>query len=46
MDSSISIKESHDALEKIEKSLIRFDKRIRYQTIHVNPYEEDIFEKI
>ena len=39
MDSCISIKESHNVLEEIEQKLSLFDEKIRYQTIHVNPYE-------
>ena len=40
MDDSISIKEAHDELEEIEASLERYDERIKYKTIHINPYIE------
>lgn len=39
MDCHISIKDAHDAIELIEKKLNKFDKRIKYKNIHVNPYE-------
>ena len=40
MDDSISIKEAHDEIEEIEASLERYDERIKYKTIHINPYKE------
>lgn len=41
MDSDISILKAHSELDKIEESLKKFDNKIKYQTIHVNPYIED-----
>lgn len=38
MDESLTLKESHDVVEKIERLLLEFDERNRYITIHVNPY--------
>lgn len=41
MNSSISIKDSHAALDEIEEMLKNFDERLQYQNIHINPYEEE-----
>lgn len=38
MDSELTLLEAHNELELIEKSLIAYDKKIKYQTIHINPY--------
>lgn len=38
MDENLTLKESHETLERIEKQLKKFDERNRYITIHVNPY--------
>lgn len=38
MNGNLSLKKSHDVLEKIEKELKKYDERNRYITIHVNPY--------
>lgn len=40
MDDTVSIKEAHDEVEEIESSLERYDARIKYKTIHINPYKE------
>ena len=40
MDDSLSIKEAHEEIEEIESSLERYDERIKYKTIHINPYKE------
>lgn len=37
MDENLTLKLSHDAVERIEKALSKFDERNRYITIHVNP---------
>ena len=39
MDENLTLKSSHDAVERIEESLRNFDERNKYITIHVNPYE-------
>lgn len=38
MDENLTLKTCHDAIERIEKKLRKFDERNRYITIHVNPY--------
>ena len=38
MDENLTLKTSHDAVERIEQSLTKYDERNRYITIHVNPY--------
>lgn len=38
MDEKLTLIESHDVIERIEKKLEEFDERNRYITIHVNPY--------
>ena len=40
MDENLTLKESHDVIEKIEQKLKKFDERNRYITIHVNPYQQ------
>lgn len=40
MDDSITIKKAHDELEKIESLLEEYDSRIKYKTIHINPFEK------
>ena len=37
MDENLTLRSSHDAVERIEVSLKKFDERNRYITIHVNP---------
>lgn len=37
MDETLTLKSSHDAVERIETALTNFDERNRYITIHVNP---------
>lgn len=41
MDQNLSLLEAHSQLEEIEKSLKNYDEKIKYQTIHINPYKED-----
>lgn len=38
MDENLTLKCSHDAVERIEQNLKKYDERNRYITIHVNPY--------
>lgn len=38
MDEQLTLKESHDVVERIEAKLSKYDERNRYITIHVNPY--------
>ena len=40
MNENLTLKECHEILDRIEKKLKKFDKRNRYITIHVNPYQE------
>lgn len=40
MNENLTLKESHDVIEKIEQKLKKFDERNRYITIHVNPYQQ------
>lgn len=40
MNGNLSLKKSHDILEKIEKKLEEYDERNKYITIHVNPYDK------
>ena len=40
MNGKLSLKKSHDALERIEQKLKEYDERNKYITIHVNPYDE------
>lgn len=40
MDENLTLKSSHDAVERIEKNLKKYDERNRYITIHVNPYTQ------
>lgn len=42
MNEEINIKESHNQINKIEKRLKSYNNRIKYITIHVNPYKEKI----
>lgn len=37
MEGTLTLQEVHDVLEKVEEDLKRFDNRIRYINIHVNP---------
>ena len=39
MDEDIKIKDAHNELEKIENMLKEYDPKIKYQTIHINPYK-------
>lgn len=39
MESTLSLQEVHDTLEKVEEDLKDFDNRIRYINIHVNPVQ-------
>lgn len=39
MNGNLSLKKSHDVLEKIEKNLQEYDGRNKYITLHVNPYD-------
>lgn len=41
MNENLTLKKSHDAVERIEKTLKKCDNRNRYITIHVNPYNVD-----
>lgn len=38
MEPELTLLESHNELEEIQKSLESYDSKIKYQTIHVNPY--------
>lgn len=38
MDEYLTLKKSHEAVERIEKLLMKYDERNKYITIHVNPY--------
>ena len=38
MDENLTLRKSHDAVERIENNLKKYDERNRYITIHVNPY--------
>lgn len=38
MDEKLTLRKSHDAVERIENNLKKYDERNRYITIHVNPY--------
>ena len=40
MSGNLSLKRSHDVLEKIENKLKKYDERNKYITIHVNPYDD------
>ena len=40
MDGNLTLNDSHAVVEKIEKRLMKQDKRNKYITIHVNPYLE------
>ena len=42
MNPKISVLKSHNELEKIEKNLLEFDSKLKYQTIHVNPYKKNL----
>ena len=44
MDSNIKLKDVHNTLEIIENKIKEKDKRIKYITIHVNPYEKKVNE--
>ncbi len=38
MDENMKVKDAHQRLDTIEKRLRKFDDRLKYITIHVNPY--------
>ena len=40
MDENLTLRECHDAVDRIEKSLLDFDERNKYINIHVNPYSK------
>ena len=40
MNKVLSLKKSHDVLERIERKLKEYDERNKYITIHVNPYDD------
>jgi cation diffusion facilitator family transporter len=42
IDGDISLKEAHDLVHQIEDRLINKIEKIRYVSIHINPYEEEV----
>ena len=40
MNEDLTLRECHDVVERIEKSLLDFDERNKYINIHVNPYSK------
>ena len=40
MDGNLSLKKTHDIVEKLEEKLRKYDSRAKYINIHVNPTEK------
>ncbi|MDD3187617.1 MAG: cation diffusion facilitator family transporter [Bacilli bacterium] len=42
MNENLTLIKAHSELEQIEKDLSKYDEKIRYKTIHINPYKRRI----